>query len=121
MTGIFHDTGIGWLLGLNTTEEKPDLESSPSWWLRLQNHDLSLKLESARIPAPTRCKQAQTIKAVEKEPSKESLSAASTFSDDSKTKLKKCAAAECELGWDGLDDPEVPLPISLKSFLLQLS
>ena len=111
MAGIFRDTGVGWLFGLNSKKEKPDLESSPSWWLRLQNHDLSLKLESARIPAPTRCKQKQSIRAVEKVASSESISVASTFSNDSKTNLKKCAAAESELGWNGLDDPEVRLSL----------
>ncbi|KAL6719466.1 GTPase-activating protein [Lecanora helva] len=114
MTSIFHDTGAGWLFGLNSKKEKPDLESSPSWWLRLQNRELSLKLESARIPAPARCAQRQATRAIEKVSSNESLSVASTFSNDSTANLKKCTAAECEMGWDGLDDPEVYLALPLK-------
>ncbi len=109
MTEIFRDTGLGYLFGVGVKKQKPDVESCPSWWQRSQNHELSLKLESARIPATSRCANHHERPARQCAVSKESLSLASTRSGDTETKSEKCAAADWELGWDGPNDPEVNL------------
>lgn len=107
MTEIFRDTGLGRLFGLDFTRTKPDIESTPSWLLRSQNHALALKLEAARIPATYGQARRDAVRLAEGGSSKESLSTASTRSDDTKTKSKIGPVADQELGWDGADDPEV--------------
>ena len=107
MTEIFRDTGVGYLFGVGTQKRKPDVESIPSWWQRSQNHELSLKLECARIPVTSRCARDIRLPATIETQSKESLSMASMRSDDPEIAFKKCEAADYKLGWNGPDDPEV--------------
>ena len=113
MLSIFNDTGLGYVLGLDSEKQNPDIESSPSWWLSSENYKLSLKLESARIPAITRyaCRKAAIVE--DSLSIEGSLSTVSIGSDDAQSNEKACAAADCALGWDGPDDPEV---LSSRSF-----
>ena len=105
---MFHDTGLGRVLGLDSKKQKPDIESSPSWWLSSENYKLSLKLESARIPANTRHAHWEAAIVEASLSIGGSLSTVFIGSDDTQTNEKKvCAAADCALGWNGPDDPEV--------------
>ena len=108
MAYIFRGTGLGCLLGVSSTTRKP--KAGPSWWLRSQTYDMSLKLESARIPPNVRSKDNHLDRIRDGVLSKESLSNVSTRSDDTQNSLKKCEKADRELGWDGPDDPEVDRP-----------
>lgn len=107
MASIFRDTGLGFVLGLESKRNKPEIKSSPSWWLSSQNYKLSLKLESARIPANTRYALREAERAEHSTSIGDSLSTASTCSVDTQANEKKCAIADRVLGWDGPDDPEV--------------
>lgn len=101
------DTTLGRLFALSSKSTKSDAESGPSGWLPSQAYDLSLKLESARIPATFGHAREDAMETLEKAPDKTSLSDASTWSEDTKTNLEQLADAECLIGWNGVDDPEV--------------
>ena len=107
MTSLLGDTMLGRLFGLVSKPAKPDPELGSSCWPPSQGFDLSLKLESARIPATFGHARKDAIEALEKLPDQTSLSVASTWSEDTKTNLEKIGDAECQIGWDGVDDPEV--------------
>ena len=72
------------------------------------------------MPASFRCADRETVRVKNGDVLGESLSVTSSRSGDSKTNREKCvAAAECEMGWDGPEDPEVILIPPLKmSFVL---
>ena len=114
---ILRDTGLGWLFGVNSKRGTPDPKSCPSWCLPSQNYNLSLKLETARMPATFRRADRDPFRAKDSVAVKESLSTTSTCSVDTQTSSEKCAEADCELGWEGPDDPEVCSP-SFKSLTL---
>ena len=107
MACLLGDTMLGRLFGLVSKSTKSDLESGPSRWLPSKNYDPSLKLESARIPATFGHARKDAMEALEKTPDQMSLSVASTWSEDTKTNSEQLADAECQIGWDGVDDPEV--------------
>ena len=107
MACLVGDTMLGRLLGLVPKSTRPDPESGSSRWRSSQEYDSSLKLESARIPAMFGHARKDAMKALEKIPDQTSLSVASTWSEDTKTNLEQLADAESQIGWDGVDDPEV--------------
>ncbi|KAL8785800.1 MAG: hypothetical protein Q9195_008481, partial [Heterodermia aff. obscurata] len=104
---------LGRLFGLASKSTRPDPESGSSGWLPEQAFDLSsLKLEMARIPPSYGHTLKDAIKALEKMPDQKSLSVASTWSKDMKSNSEKLADAECQMEWDGADDPGNPLNFS---------
>ena len=106
MTSILHDTALGFLLNVDPPRRQPDLQHKPSWLLRSQNHELSLKLESARI-SRIQANARREAAGFNNAASMESLSTTSTNSRITKSEEKDQARADKEMGWDGPDDPEV--------------
>ena len=101
------DTTLGRLFALASRSSNPDPEMGSSGWLPSQAYDISLKLESARIPVTFGHAREEAMGTLEKAPDKTSLSDASTWSEDTKTNMDQLADAECLIGWNGVDDPEV--------------
>ena len=107
MACLLGDTTFGRLFALASKSTKPSPEANSSAGLPSQAYDLSLKLESARIPATFGHVREEVMETLEKVPDNTSLSVASTWSEETKTNLGQLADAECPIGWDGIDDPEV--------------
>ena len=107
MAGLLGDTTLGRLFAFASKSRKLGPEPSSSGRLSTQAYDLSLKLESARIPTTFGKAREDGMETLEKVPDSTSLSVASTWSEDTKTNLGQLADAECLMGWDGVDDPEV--------------
>lgn len=114
MAAMFHDTVLGYVLGLDSKSKKP-LEKHPSWWLSSEKYKLSLKLESARIPAHCRDVRREAVYVDDEVSIKKWPSVASDRSDDSEASRRQCAAADRAVGWDGPDDPQVRCPCCLEA------
>ena len=107
MTGLLGDTTLGRLLNLVPKSTKLDPELGSSSWRPAQDYESRLKLETVIIPAAFGHGRKDAMEALEKTSGQMSLSVGSTLSLDTKANSDQLVDAECQIGWDGKDDPEV--------------